>query len=134
MAVFGHEKKKFKTNTNWSFVIISLNEIMKLKFVFKSIILKETHFGSFRSYHYSFLNWTWFLSKYFLRNTLILLKKVNEKRKKNWFINFFINVLWQRSATIVRYLKGLTSEETVKWNWPDGFSRSEDNACSLNRV
>ena len=34
----------------------------------------------------------------------------------------------------VRYLKGLTSEEAVKQNWPDGFSRSEDNACYLNRA
>ena len=34
----------------------------------------------------------------------------------------------------VRYLKGLTSLEIFKRNWPEGCSRSEDNACSSSRV
>ena len=34
----------------------------------------------------------------------------------------------------VRYLKGLTSSEIVKRNWPEGCSRSEDNFFSSNRV
>ena len=53
--------------------------------------------------------------KYFLINTIILPKKkkqkkkththkFNQKRKKKWFIKFFINVLWQRSATIEQFL------------------------------
>ena len=47
--------------------------------------------------------WTWFSLKHFLKNKFVLQKKNNNnkwKKKKNWFIKFFINLLWQRSATI----------------------------------
>ena len=35
---------------------------------------------------------------------------------------------------VVAHLKGLTSWETAKQKWPEGWSRSEDNTCSLSRV
>ena len=38
------------------------------------------------------------------------------------------------SDNFVRYLKGLTSSEIVKRNWPEGYSRSKDNFFSSNRV
>ena len=83
MGVFGHEEKSVKTNDNLSFVIISLNKIIKLKFLFEK---KQSLELSAISFFIS--NWTFHFVETFCLKYINFTKKKLMKKEKKCLLNF----------------------------------------------
>ena len=83
MGVFGHEEKSVKTNDNLSFVIISLNKIIKLKFLFEK---KQSLELSAISFFIS--NWTFHFAETFCLKYINFTKKKLMKKEKKCLLNF----------------------------------------------
>ena len=83
MAVFGHEENSVKTNDNLSFVIISLNKIIKLKFLFEK---KQSLELSAISFFIS--NWTFHFVETFCLKYINFTKKKLMKKEKKCLLNF----------------------------------------------
>ena len=83
MAVFGHEENSVKTNDNLSFVIISLNKIIKLKFLFKKKQSLE-----FSAISFFISNWTFHFVETFCLKYINFTKKKLTKKEKKCLLNF----------------------------------------------
>ena len=83
MGVFGHEEKSVKTNDNLSFVIISLNKIIKLKFLFKKKQSLE-----FSAISFFISNWTFHFVETFCLKYINFTKKKLMKKEKKCLLNF----------------------------------------------
>ena len=83
MGVFCHEEKSVKTNDNLSFVIISLNKITKLKFLFEK---KQSLELSAISFFIS--NWTFHFVETFCLKYINFTKKKLMKKEKKCLLNF----------------------------------------------